>query len=123
MPAKPPRICPCGHRVPADVRCACQKKADTERKARHDANRPSAAARGYDGKWRQARVAFLAANPLCRRCQANGKDEPATVVDHIIPHRGDFAKGGLFWNRRNWQPLCKPCHDRAKQAAEKGGIQ
>ena len=30
-------------------------------------------------------------------------------VDHIIPHRGDQK---LFWDRNNWQALCKPCHDR-----------
>lgn len=115
MPAKPPRICGCGRRVPGGERCQCQQAADRQRKARYDATRPSAAARGYDGKWRKERVVYLAANPNCRRC-----GEPATVVDHIIPHRGDFAKGGLFWRRSNWQPLCKPCHDRAKQAAEKG---
>lgn len=32
----------------------------------------------------------------------------ATVVDHIIPHRGDQK---LFWDRSNWQALCKSCHD------------
>ena len=30
------------------------------------------------------------------------------VIDHIIPHRGDPI---LFWDRSNWQPLCKDCHD------------
>ena len=34
---------------------------------------------------------------------------PATVVDHIVPHRGDHA---LFWDEQNWQPLCKSCHDK-----------
>lgn len=38
----------------------------------------------------------------------------ATVVDHIIPHKGDQY---LFWDRSNWQPLCKLCHDR-KTATE-----
>lgn len=34
----------------------------------------------------------------------------AVVVDHIIPHRGDFDF--LFWeSTSNWQPLCKSCHD------------
>ncbi|WP_456297628.1 HNH endonuclease signature motif containing protein [Kineothrix alysoides] len=33
----------------------------------------------------------------------------ATVVDHVIPHRGDPI---LFWDKRNWQPLCKTCHDK-----------
>ena len=40
---------------------------------------------------------------------AEGKYTRATVVDHIIPHRGDRI---LFWDQNNWQPLCKPCHDR-----------
>ena len=34
---------------------------------------------------------------------------PATVVDHVIPHRGDQK---LFWDEDNWQALCKSCHDR-----------
>lgn len=32
----------------------------------------------------------------------------ATVVDHIVPHRGDDR---LFWDEENWQALCKNCHD------------
>ncbi|ALN73584.1 HNH endonuclease signature motif containing protein [Aureimonas sp. AU20] len=116
MPSKPGRICACGNKVAGGELCQCQRQANRERKARHDASRPSAAARGYDGKWRMARLAYLAIHRTCRMC-----DEPATVVDHIIPHRGDFSKGGLFWNRRNWQPLCAHCHNSKKQAAEKGG--
>nr|WP_292832122.1 HNH endonuclease signature motif containing protein [Mesorhizobium sp.] len=27
----------------------------------------------------------------------------------------------LFWDRSNWQPLCKPCHDR-KTATSDGGF-
>ncbi|WP_223866012.1 HNH endonuclease [Salipiger aestuarii] len=42
---------------------------------------------------------------------------PATVVDHIQPHKGDKA---LFWDRNNWQPICKHCHDRCKQLNETG---
>ncbi|MEG0049160.1 MAG: HNH endonuclease signature motif containing protein [Clostridia bacterium] len=38
----------------------------------------------------------------------NGRLTFATVVDHIVPHRGD---GELFWHKENWQPLCKDCHD------------
>jgi len=71
--------------------------------------RGGAAVRGYDRKWREARAAFLRRNPLCLECFTEGKLEPATVVDHIIPHRGDSK---LFWDQRNWQPLCKSCHDR-----------
>jgi 5-methylcytosine-specific restriction protein A len=41
---------------------------------------------------------------------------PATVVDHIVPHRGNQK---LFWDRKNWQSLCKTHHDR-KTAQESG---
>ena len=71
--------------------------------------RASAAERGYDKKWEKARKAFLRRNPLCAACIAEGKLTPATVVDHIIPHRGDKR---LFWDEANWQPLCKKHHDR-----------
>ena len=36
-------------------------------------------------------------------------DPMSPTVDHIIPHRGDPE---LFWDRSNWQALCKNCHDR-----------
>ena len=70
--------------------------------------RENAAARGYDGRWKQARKAYLRQHPLCVACMRCGKLTPATVVDHITPHRGDMQ---LFWDKENWQPLCKDCHD------------
>ena len=75
----------------------------------HEALRGGASARGYDARWQKARAAYLKRRPLCAECQKNGALTPATVVDHIIPHRGDRS---LFWDERNWQPLCKGCHDR-----------
>lgn len=71
----------------------------------------------YDGRWQRARATYLTAHPLCVLCQQMGRIVAATVVDHIVPHRGDQA---LFWDRANWQSLCKSCHDGAKQQAEKG---
>ena len=70
--------------------------------------RGGAAARGYDSRWNVARRRFLREHPLCAECMRQGRLTPATVVDHIIPHRGDEK---LFWSEQNWQPLCKPCHD------------
>lgn len=72
----------------------------------------------YDARWQRARAAFLTAFPLCRFCEQLGRTTPATVVDHITPHRG---APDLFWNTRNWQPLCKTCHDSAKQRLESSG--
>ena len=65
--------------------------------------------KGYDSRWNKARVRFLKTHPLCVRCRAKGMITPATVVDHVTPHRGNQK---LFWNEGNWQPLCKSCHDR-----------
>lgn len=74
--------------------------------------------RGYGWKWQKARAAYLSRpeNVCCRLCQRAGIVTVATVVDHIIPHRGDRAR---FWDTSNWQPLCKPCHDSVKQAEER----
>ena len=83
------------------------------------ANRPSARQRGYDRRWEKARAAFLREpeNCFCRKCSQQGRMTMATVVDHIVPHRGCQE---LFWDRSNWQPLCKPHHDSAKQREERG---
>jgi 5-methylcytosine-specific restriction protein A len=70
--------------------------------------RESAASRGYDRRWRKARAVFLAQNALCAECRRGGIFRAAEVVDHITPHRGDKK---LFWDVKNWQSLCKRCHD------------
>ncbi len=71
--------------------------------------------RGYGYKWQKAREAFLREHPLCVMCAAEGRVTVATVVDHIVPHRGDQS---LFWRRSNWQSLCATHHSRDKQHQE-----
>lgn len=75
--------------------------------------------RGYNYRWRKYRLRFLAQFPLCEECRRAGKVTAATVVDHIDSHKGDYGK---FWDERNHQALCKPCHDRktAKEVFHKG---
>lgn len=80
--------------------------------------RESASRRGYDSRWRKARKLYLEKNPLCRMCEQLGHITPATLVDHIIPHKGNQK---LFWDKSNWQPLCAPCHDGPKQSQEATG--
>lgn len=75
------------------------------------------AERGYGGRWQKAREWWLIRHPLCVFCQAKGRTELATVVDHRIPHRGNKQ---LFWDRDNWQGLCKVCHDSTKKCMEAG---
>ena len=79
-----------------------------EQSRRSDEARPSAAMRLYDRWWRRESKLFLRKNPKCVDCEADGRTEAATIVDHVIPHRGDRE---LFRDRSNWQGLCKPHHD------------
>jgi 5-methylcytosine-specific restriction endonuclease McrA len=72
----------------------------------------------YDARWRKARINFLAEHPLCVLCKQAGRLTPSTVVDHVIPHKGDLS---LFWDTRNWQAICATCHEAVKKAAERGG--
>lgn len=89
----------------------------TAKRTRVD-NRLTCRQRGYTGRWDKARKLFLKRNPLCVRCLAQSFTVPASVVDHIMPHRGDQK---LFWDESNWQALCKLCHDR-KTAVEDGAF-
>ena len=59
--------------------------------------------------WARLRADHLVAEPFCRACAAQGIRTPATVVDHIRPHRGDWS---LFVDTANHQSLCKYHHDQ-----------
>lgn len=82
----------------------------------HTHDRNNAQERGYGSRWQKARKIFLQSHPICAKCRAEGKIIKATVVDHIIPHRGDPK---LFWDQSNWQALCKRCHDRKTMTDER----
>lgn len=69
------------------------------------------------------RPAQLLREPFCRECaRLYQPSDPrsrtrATVVDHVRPHRGDWA---LFIDPANHQSLCKHHHDQktAREQAE-----
>ena len=107
MPMKPRRPC----RYPGCVELCEQGQVYCRQHMNWSADRlrGGAASRGYDRKWREARLEYLRRHPLCMQCWKEGRLTTATVVDHIIPHRGDQI---LFWDQENWQALCKDCHDR-----------
>lgn len=104
MPRKPKK--PCRHP-------RCPKLTDglycEEHEALHRGDGESSSKRGYNRQWQKARARYLKAHPLCVQCMKEGKAVTATVVDHVKPHRGDPV---LFWDEKNWQSLCKPCHDK-----------
>ena len=72
-----------------------------------------------DRKWQRLRLRHLREHPLCVMCHRLGRVTAASVVDHIVPHRGDDV---LFWDADNLQSLCPHCHSAVKQAEEKGGV-
>ena len=94
----------------------CGKLSDNSRCELHrrqerreiDERRGSAASRGYDARWQKVRRAYLDEHPMCAECAKHNRIRAAEVVDHIRAHKGDWKS---FWDRNNWQALCKPCHD------------
>ncbi len=110
MPYKPMKPC----KYPGCPNLTHDKYCENHRSTNKD--RASSSQRGYGSKWQKARARFLKINPFCVRCYEKGKIVEATVVDHLIPHRGDQA---LFWDESNWQPLCKKCHDRKTMTEER----
>ncbi len=106
MPSKPNVPCRhpgCPELIPEGTKY-CEKH-----RALHPEEVRTASFRGSGRAWQKARKEYLAAHPLCVMCQKEGRYTKATVVDHIIPHRGDER---LFWDRTNWQALCKMHHDK-----------
>jgi 5-methylcytosine-specific restriction protein A len=69
----------------------------------------------YGRRWRKRRSIFLQSNPLCVMCGDRGLTVPATVADHIIPHKGD---PDLFMG--DLQALCQTCHESDKKRQERG---
>ncbi len=112
MPTQPAKPCAhpgCRRLVTSGARCAEHAR---ELSRAQDAGRDQATRALYNNaRWRAASRAYLDRHPVCARCT-----ELAAVVDHVIPHRGDY---GLFWRTPNWQPLCKRCHDRKTATEDK----
>ena len=102
----------CAHPgCPNLVRGKNRRHCDThqsEEWKRQDAQRGSAAARGYDAQWQQVRDRYLQDNPRCARCGAR-----AEVVHHIVRK----SEGGSD-DPVNLQALCKLCHARIHARAK-----
>jgi 5-methylcytosine-specific restriction protein A len=92
-----------------------------EERAESDKMRPSAAERGYDGRWNRLSQAHRAAHPNCQMRNAEcgmGNAEcgkPGALVDHIEPVATAPERR---YDPANLQTLCWGCH-RTKTAREK----
>jgi len=106
MPTMPKRLRPNGSRSKAQVR------------REHDERRGSSASRGYTGRWAKAAASYRRQHPLCAYCALEGRVEPATLVDHLYPHR---VFEDVFWVNDWWVASCDVCHSGMKQATERAG--
>ena len=83
----------------------------------------SPAANKYRGwyalkEWLSARRVQLAKQPLCERCLASGHVTRATVVNHRVPHKGNWSR---FIDPNNHESTCAPHHDALIQREEARG--
>ena len=113
MPMAPLRPCSqrCGRLLAGPGPCArCRRRLD--------AQRGTAAVRGYDRAWATTSRAWLARFPWCgqrsdgglhaehSRCVQHGQRVRAQVTDHIVRLRD----GGARLDPRNFQSLCRGCN-------------
>lgn len=70
-------------------------------------------------QWYRLRHHQLQKEPCCEYCDKQGYVTAATIVDHIVPHKGNEA---LFFDPDNLQSLCKEHHDNTKQREERSNI-
>lgn len=117
-------------------RTATQPKPLTTNSPRtvETATRPAAPLKAVKGRSREAeayrhwygwaiwkkelRPDQLRRHPLCHFCDLQGRITSATVVDHRVPHRGDWD---LFSDPANLTSCCAPCHDTIKAQIERVG--
>ena len=84
------------------------KKTERDHKRRiYDKNRPSYYAWYDSARWKLIRERVLYAFPFCVECAKDGRASMSTIVDHIVPHKGDVH---IFWDLENLQGLCAHCH-------------
>jgi 5-methylcytosine-specific restriction endonuclease McrA len=75
--------------------------------------------RWYDKRrWKRMARIQLQQHPFCKMCLQQGKIVLASVVDHVIPHKGDHQ---AFWFGE-LQSLCRRCHDGRERQLEKQGF-
>jgi len=115
MPLKPLRPCGRCKQLHNQKRCPI---CEPERRKQSASRREQEHLHLYSTDWKKLRLMILMEQPLCVECKSHGRLTPASVIDHVTPHKGDMA---LFYDRSNLQSLCTSCHS-AKTAREDGGF-
>ena len=114
VPNRPKR--PCSHpgcpRLTNGRFCDEHAKQEAQRYERYQ--RDPAVQKRYGRVWKRVRDRFIAAHPLCQRCQERGRITPAQEVHHIVP----LSQGGTH-DETNLMALCTSCHSEI--TAREGG--
>lgn len=122
MPSTSKRVCNRCRQAVGPGRCPNCTTPYVKRPRKPDTDRPSAAARGYDRRWREARAAFLKTHPYCECDDCLRLPEwqrpVATDVNHID---GLGPLGPRGYDRSNWQAMAHGHHSRLT-AREHGGF-
>ena len=67
----------------------------------------------HTSRWAKLSRRFRMAHPLCAQCEREGRVEPATCVDHIVPYP---ICADYFYDESNLQALCDRCnHDKGQK--------
>ena len=75
-------------------------------------------------RWLQLRRYILTAQPLCQRCQAEGRITAATEVHHVRPVEEAIhysEKRRRMYDPHNLRALCHDCHVKTHTEAGRSG--
>lgn len=104
MPKAPMKPCTyprCTTLVSKGSRCDKHARQDEER---YEKERGTATERGYNHNWFKVRTMKLNRNPLCERCELDGRIQKADLVHHIDRNSRNSRADNL-------ESLCRECHD------------
>lgn len=94
---------------------ACDRCGPKRRGNEYDQQRGSSTERGYDYRWQQFRLRYLAQHPLCVDCEMEGIVGPATDVHHTRKLR-DHPEAK--YDEDTLMVLCKKHHDLRTRKGE-----
>jgi 5-methylcytosine-specific restriction enzyme A len=116
MPSAPPSFCSRHGLCHTHATHVHNERAKERRQEIVRTRDPSLHAFYNSGRWKAYRKTHIERSPLCVMCEREGRAVLGSIVDHIIPHRGDVS---LFWAMDGVQTLCVR-HDSLKRLRENG---
>ena len=78
----------------------------------------------HTARWLRLRRDKLSSNPLCERCEEEGRFVPASEVHHVTPVERGLTlreKESLMFDPHNLLSLCHACHVRTHTEMGRSG--